>query len=536
MKVDGWEQPPGLGICPLDTLFNACTTIHRWLSLQDDNVAVLHIRGFSGAGLTFLALVVACFSMFNVECRSLEVALAMTPDLRLQRVFTNAHPGTEPATRRQFGEAQLSYGRYFQRIVTPGMLPPPHKRRIYISKITLRGFESTPATHNGAGSHVSEARTKPWSQWEGPGGQHMGQGSHNENGSRAFLVIYQRGSQIWADEVIVIADNDSAAFDVDVAVNGDIVIGLWRGDHKGAWDPPSCAYAFHTAFVVPGLLQVGPDDMDFPDSTAPAHGLFMDILLEEDTMPMNNAFRSKGAGALDVDQLRSDWMGMVEYVQAARPRSNAMQSKRVLEEMLPFVRPDLVPPALQHSPAPTAVTPTQEGQATGSGQDVKSNTTAAPIVPVKGPPRGPPPPPPPKKGTKSAKPAAPSSPSNASESAGHGSADASCDKVATGSRDSPKVKLLFWTKTPLKDGTIWLDLPNDKALLQPHLKNALHALFSQNPTALPTAGRREGRAAEVLKVVGLARANNVAIMLTQFADFKGDTADIRAAVLLGARR
>lgn len=143
MKVDGWEQPPGLGICPLDTLFNACTTIHRWLSLQDDNVAVstlpclstlvndlhlnmlvtsllhmvaapnhlhmkegnltvqvLHIRGFFGAGLTFLALVVACFSMFNVECRSLEVALAMTPDLRRQRVFTGPHPGIVPATRR----------------------------------------------------------------------------------------------------------------------------------------------------------------------------------------------------------------------------------------------------------------------------------------------------------------------------------------------------------------------------------------------------------------------------------------------------
>lgn len=65
-------------------------------------VQVLHIRGFSGAGLTFLALVVACFSMFNVECRSLEVALAMTPDLRLQHVFTNAHPGVAPAIRRSW--------------------------------------------------------------------------------------------------------------------------------------------------------------------------------------------------------------------------------------------------------------------------------------------------------------------------------------------------------------------------------------------------------------------------------------------------
>ncbi|CAL8470256.1 g9798 [Coccomyxa elongata] len=532
MKVDGWEQPPGLGICPLDTLFNACTTIHRWLSLQDDNVAVLHIRGFFGAGLTFLALVVACFSMFNVECRSLEVALAMTPDLRRQRVFTGPHPGIVPATRRQFGEAQLRYGGYFQRIVTPGMLPPPHKRRIVISKITLRGFKSSPVMHGGAGSHVADARTKPWSQWEGPGGQHMGQGSHSEGGSRTFLVIYQRGSQMWADEAI--ADNRSAAFDVDVAVNGDIVIGLWRGEDEGSRDPPSCAFAFHTAFVVPGLLQVAPQDMDSPDQTAPAHGLFMDVLFEEAIMPMNNTFRSKAAGALDVDQLRSDWIGMVEYVQAARPRSNAMQSKRVLEEMLPFVRPDLVPPALQHAPAPAASTPTQEGQATGSGHNVRSSTTAVPTAPVKGPPRGAPPPPPPKKGTKPAKPAAPSSLSNASESAGHGIADSSGDKVATGSIASPKVKLLFWTKTPVQDGTIWSDFTNDEALLQPHLRSALHALFAQTPNALTTAGRREGRAAEVLKVVGLARANNVSIMLTQFADFKGGAADIQATVLSGA--
>ncbi len=37
----------------------------------------------------------------------------------------------------------------------------------------------------------------------------------------------------------------------------------------------------------------------------------------------------------------------------------------------------------------------------------------------------------------------------------------------------------------------------------------------------------------MLKVVGLARANNVSIMLTQFADFKGGAADIRATVLSG---
>lgn len=38
------------------------------------------------------------------------------------------------------------------------------------------------------------------------------------------------------------------------------------------------------------------------------------------------------------------------------------------------------------------------------------------------------------------------------------------------------------------------------------------------------------KATEVLKVIGLARANNVAIMLTQFTDFK-HAANIRSALL-----
>lgn len=72
-----------------------------------------------------------------------------------------------------------------------------------------------------------------------------------------------------------------------------------------------------------------------------------------------------------MDQLRSDWMGMVEYVQAARPRSNAMQSRRVLEEMLPFVRPDLVAPALQQAPDPAAPITLPEGACTFSHRPLK---------------------------------------------------------------------------------------------------------------------------------------------------------------------
>lgn len=38
-------------------------------------------------------------------------------------------------------------------------------------------------------------------------------------------------------------------YDINVPISGDITIGLWFGDHKGEWDSPVMAYAFHTAFV-----------------------------------------------------------------------------------------------------------------------------------------------------------------------------------------------------------------------------------------------------------------------------------------------
>ena len=76
--------------------------------------------------------------------------------------------------------------------------------------------------------------------------------------------------------------------------------------------------------------------------------------------------REPGDGLLDVGQLRSDWMALVAGMLGARPRSNAMQSRRVLEEMVPHVRQDLAPPAtLQHSSAPTAEPPPKPAEAGG---------------------------------------------------------------------------------------------------------------------------------------------------------------------------
>lgn len=51
-----------------------------------------------------------------------------------------------------------------------------------------------------------------------------------------------------------------------------------------------------------------------------------------------------------------------------------------------------------------------------------------------------------------------------------------------------------------------------------------------------TAGDAPKRAAEtVVKVLGVSRANNVSIMLTQFAQYEGAPMALRAALLAGER-
>ena len=107
-----------------------------------------------------------------------------------------------PRRCRQFGEAQLRYGRYFQQIVTPGMLPALRKSRLTLSKVTLHGMLQSVSHTLKHGSRGSEAEwsSKQWSHWESPGGQHTRHASPIIDPPRQFLAIYQRGRLTWADE------------------------------------------------------------------------------------------------------------------------------------------------------------------------------------------------------------------------------------------------------------------------------------------------------------------------------------------------
>ncbi len=60
---------------------------------------------------------------------------------------------------------------------------------------------------------------------------------------------------------------------------------------------------------------------------------------------------------------------------------------------------------------------------------------------------------------------------------------------------------------------------------------------SNMPTAFggDAGSRGPKRLTEVVKVIDLARANNVSIMLTQFAAYKGGALEVRHAVLTGSK-
>ncbi|DBA90451.1 TPA: hypothetical protein ACH3X1_003718 [Trebouxia sp. C0004] len=144
--------------------------------------------------------------------------------------------------------------------------------------------------------------------------------------------------------------------------------------------------------------------------------------------------------------------------------------------------------------------------------------------------KGPPPPPPP--GGKGP-PAPPGKPGGTKLGVGA--------KMAYG---VPQFRVLHWVKAPRGSGTVWCDVPDPLPGLPHPYSNALEQLFGVKPAVKPAAGmsqllficlRRPKRLTEVVKVIDLARANNVSIMLTQFAAFKGGALEVRHGVLTGSK-
>lgn len=62
--------------------------------------------------------------------------------------------------------------------------------------------------------------------------------------------------------------DDLVGFRVGVPLEGDITIALWFGAVVRDTDPPALAYAFHTAFVAPGVMRIEARDLTVSTSAA----------------------------------------------------------------------------------------------------------------------------------------------------------------------------------------------------------------------------------------------------------------------------
>ncbi|KAL4423739.1 hypothetical protein ABPG75_001040 [Micractinium tetrahymenae] len=205
---------------------------------------------------------------------------------------------------------QVRYGEYFYTLLhQEDDLPPTHGQPLLLRRIVCSRLSCF-----AEGSHAApESPTKQARHMPGP----LAPG-----GRRALLVVFQRGRQVKRLGVSLpdsAKEDDAVAFELNLAIKGDVTLAMWFADHVSEWDPPALAFAFHTAFIdcAEGkVLRATACKLDVPGASPGAvaaaewEGFFMDCILDADLQPGLAA--SEEDLATDVDRLRSSWADLIE--------------------------------------------------------------------------------------------------------------------------------------------------------------------------------------------------------------------------------
>ena len=234
--------------------------------------------------------------------------------------------------------------------------------------------------------------------------------------------------------------------------------------------------------------------------------------------------------------------------------------------------PAPAPPPSAEAATPLTTTPAKpeaggKPAAAGGATPSPASTRPAPSPPPSPPPPprragAPPPPPPPLPPKRATAGAPPPPPPPLPPSVG---ATATPPALPSGTRTPvrPRLRPFFWDKAPRAPGSIWAtlescDAPGPSSALKPDEKAALEALFAAGAAPSPASSRassRSGRrpalggggsgagaaaprapAAPAVKVLPLPRANNVAIMLSQFGGWGADPGPAVRAAIAGLGR
>ncbi len=311
-----WNTPIGVGVCPLDILFATCSSIHNWLSMDEDHVAVLHTRTAPGGHADqFLRFVAACYLTYSLEFDHVSEAFdvvmpgrggagegkggsgsgdnggggmgarrgSMGSIIRSPLSFTMNSPlkgkskwfsnnkdvtgGGDLAAalaswREKLKASQRRYGQYFMNVLHSPVLPSWQRSPVLLKRIVL-SFEPTAcgSDHFSVGSYAST----------GAGGEPV-------------LVIHRRGEEIWAgcaETGELVSQKDLVGFEPELLVVGDIVISLWAGDRRRQHEMPIVAIPLNTAFVDRSIMRLTAKQVEQSLNFPLPLDFFIDITFED---------------------------------------------------------------------------------------------------------------------------------------------------------------------------------------------------------------------------------------------------------------
>ena len=556
-----WNSPIGTSVCPLDVLFATCASIHNWLAMDDDHVAVLHTRTCPGGyGANFLQFAAACYLTYTLEYNHVFEALEALEDgqslghssIGAVQAYKTPTPLGSTAQRRRRSEGRIS---------VPTDRTENTPREVAASGSHAHAvFHARPAQRRYAQYFVNVLHSPSAPLWQRSpvllrrvvlshsptlcGEEYYAVGSHLVPGSggRPLLAVYRRGEEIWKG--FAETEVDLVGFDMgDLEVVGDVVLSVWAGSRQMKHETPIFSYAFHTGFVERGLFRLSSSQLELADRQALPGNFFMDVTcIDVPEAPGGGSLRDIDDDSLmPLEDARRGWKAVLAATSGQSTEDFYQYDNVVAEIQAVQVAKGHAPPlpSLKIPPAPAQPSETSLPEAGSSPEDLGlvqltltpegSPMRLSPGPRLDGPPLPPPPPPPPLPPTsrvRSGGGTPPPPPPLPSLGGGPpppppfpGAPPPPPPPGGLRAPSAPPLRALYWKKLVPVAGTIWEEgeVASLGGALPEGMDALLRALFEVKRTVKKTgASRKLAGVAGGAQVVTLNRANNVSIMLTQF--------------------
>lgn len=202
---DFWEQPAGLGLCPLDVICNICSNIHTWLTLSPGNVVVLHARTCTRTERQLAHFVAACHLIYSTwEVDNMHLAVDSLLDANQPSTahsllfgFHGSDGGGSGALAQRPGNAaargllqgEWRYGEYLSTLLHhTATMPPTVAAPLLLQKVVcskLGCFAAAAAATDGGSPRKSPRKGAP---------RRLGTITN-----RTLMAVFQRGQRVWSE-------------------------------------------------------------------------------------------------------------------------------------------------------------------------------------------------------------------------------------------------------------------------------------------------------------------------------------------------